>query len=419
MTMTSFRRRQFIRLRLVRGVAGCFPRLRLPRCWRISTRGVGGADGMLKKILESARLDLGYCADLIRVGREPFADWVEGRAPLPAFAQEELSTILGVPEKVLISDAPRANDPGSLAPALWYKLRGDRFSAADRELAGMIRKLGFQWGQLRRILNDRASVYRSYFNNAIGAVDRNAPPAVQGRIAAQAFRRASGLHRSGGDLRGLLRASGVFVIESPLRKSSVDGSVFNVGLEEQTPCLFANTFQSTWLRRSSVLAHELGHAVFDLENDPFHADFRGAAGSGFREVRANAFARELLIPRSLLDQLQSAHALRWDALSESQLRLLVTTAHVELAEILNAAVQYGLIDSPLADRYRGVPIAVPVRRAKGWTVAVNGNRFRLPEEYVRQVLTALADGKITEGRAAEMLFMDRYRFRERFEAVAA
>jgi Zn-dependent peptidase ImmA (M78 family) len=262
-------------------------------------------------------------------------------------------------------------------------------------------------------------------------------------MAADSFRKATGLNRGqsglGEVLRSFVRASGILLIESPLPKSDVEGSAFNVGLDEQIPSLFANTYKSTWFRRNLVLSHELGHAVFDLQNDPFHADFRDVPCSEMEEIRANAFARELMIPRSVLIHLANSFGLNWAALSEVDLARLVAEAHVELREVLGAAREYGLIDEEFEQRYSAASIAQPLRElcphslttdeylrtldskdpvwaAKNRTVWIGGNRLRLPAGYVGRVLKAVESGKVTEGKAAELLLMDRYTFRDRFSS---
>lgn len=406
--------------------------------WHDKNNGV-----MLKNILESAKLESKFCAELVGVDQEQFSEWVSGVSPIPSFVREELSTILGVPAKTLIGAGPTSGDSGHVAPALWYKLRAANLFSADRELVGMIRKLAFQSSQLQRILCEQTTVYRSYFDSALRDLDRNAPPAVQGQMAADSFRKATGLNRGqsglGEVLRSFVRASGILLIESPLPKSDVEGSAFNVGLDEQIPSLFANTYKSTWFRRNLVLSHELGHAVFDLQNDPFHADFRDVPCSEMEEIRANAFARELMIPRSVLIHLANSFGLNWAALSEVDLARLVAEAHVELREVLGAAREYGLIDEELEQRYSAASIAQPLRElsphslttdeylrtldskdpvwaAKNRTVWIGGNRLRLPAGYVGRVLKAVESGKVTEGKAAELLLMDRYTFRDRFSS---
>src|SRR5205085_3529674 len=125
-------------------------------------------------------------------------------------------------------------------------------------------------------------------------IDRSAPPGVQGREAALRFRAAANLEHgctgAGELIRPRLRQVGLVVIESPVPKSSLEGCCFEVGPEADLfPCVFANTFKSTWFRRNEILLHEVCHAIFDLENDPVSLDFRDQArnASVLSEARAH------------------------------------------------------------------------------------------------------------------------------------
>jgi hypothetical protein len=83
---------------------------------------------------------------------------MDGKRPIPQFVVPELSTILGVSEKRLLARGPvRGTDGGSLAPAIWFKLRADNLAAADREFVGLVRRLGFFMAQFEAIRGVRSS----------------------------------------------------------------------------------------------------------------------------------------------------------------------------------------------------------------------------------------------------------------------
>jgi hypothetical protein len=235
---------------------------------------------MLKQVIEATRLSPEFCASLLRVPAEQFRQWIDGKQPIPQFVIPEMTAILGVSEKSLLTKGTIHADGGSLAPAIWFKLRSDELSDADRELVGLVRRLGFFMAQLEAIRGSRSSrAWRAVAQAVLEPVDRSAPPAVQGRDAAVSFRAAANLDHGqagvGDFIRPRLRQVGVVVIESPIPKSSLEGCCFSIGREgDLRPCVFANTFKSTWFRRNETLLHEVCHAIFDLENDPVSLDFR-------------------------------------------------------------------------------------------------------------------------------------------------
>src|ERR1700730_17026939 len=118
-------------------------------------------------------------------------------------------------------------------------------------------------GQLEKIRGVRSSsTWRAISQVVFGQIDRSAPPGVQGREAALRFRAAANLEHgctgAGGLIRPRFRTVCLVVIESPVAKSSLEGCCFEVGPEADLfPCVFANTFKSTWFRRNEILLHEV------------------------------------------------------------------------------------------------------------------------------------------------------------------
>jgi Zn-dependent peptidase ImmA (M78 family) len=401
---------------------------------------------MLKQIIEAARLSPEFCASLIRVPPEQFREWVDGKRPLPHFVIPELSTILGVSKKDLTARGPgRGSGDSAVAPAIWFKLRDEKLGQADREFVGLVRRLGFFISQLETIRGIRSSsAWRAVAQTVAAEVDRAAPPAMQGRDAALRFRSAANLEHGqsgiGEIIRPRLRQIGLAVIESPIPKSSLEGCCFAVGAEGNLgPCVFANTFKSTWFRRNEILLHEVCHAIFDLENDPVSLDFLDQTEdlSILSEARAHAFAQEALVPRSVLVHFTNQMGLNWACLTEHQLAGLLAEVHVEQKTLLEAAYDNGLIDEEQLVKYIKYGCATALRELSphAWTTreflrrqanespkwvvenrhTTAGSRtLRLPAGYVKQVIDAANDGDISIGKAAELLMMDRYTFADRF-----
>ena len=378
---------------------------------------------MLKQIIEATRLSPEFCASLLRVPAEHFREWMDGKRPLPQFVIPELSTILGVGEKTLLSRAP-IRGTEALAPAIWFKLRADNLTDADREFVALVRRLGFFMGQLDTIRDLRsASSWRAVAQTVLGQIDRAAPPAVQGRDAASVFRAAANFSHGqtgiGELIRPRLRQIGLVVIESPIPKSTLEGCSFTIGRE--------------------VLLHEVCHVIFDLENDPVPMDFRDRAEdvSGLSEARARAFAQEALVPRSVLIHYANQLGIKWSAVAPQQLTQLIAQVHVEQKTLLRAAYEADLISEELLSQYSGYNCgallsdfsshALPTREylrtqasespkwiAENRNTTVGTRTLRLPAGYVQQVIETANAGDISSAKAAELVMMDRYAFAERF-----
>src|SRR5450432_2655548 len=256
---------------------------------------------------------------------------------------------------------------------------------------------------------------------------------MQGRDAALRFRAAANLEHGqagiGEILRPRLRQIGLAVIESPIPKSSLEGCCFAVGTEGNLgPCVFANTFKSTWFRRNEILLHEVCHAVFDLENDPVALDFRDQPedGSPLSEVRARAFAQEALVPRSVLVHYTNQLGLNWQRLTAQQIAQLMAAVHVEQETLLGAAYESGFISEEQHRQYLEYDCGAVLREISlhAWTtrefvrrqagespkwIAENRNTtigarsLRLPAGYVQQVIETLNMGEISIAKAAELL----------------
>lgn len=401
---------------------------------------------MLKEILEAARLDVDYCARLLGVSPSEFREWIDGKCPLPRFVVTELSAILGCPSESLTTPVRKGRlAESSLAPAVWYKLRTPRLSQEDRDFVALLRKLGFYMDQLQDIRQSTSRQFVSVFDTVRQSVDESAPPTIQGYQAAVEFRKLTGLAKCqtgiGEDIRRSIRNLGIVLIESPLPHSQFEGCTMRVGREGAgVPCVFANTYSSTWFRRNVVVMHELGHAIFDLGPTPVTIDYRGGEeGDEFVEERAQAFARGALIPASVLNHAASRWGTRWSALSPSMIAQLMASTHVEQKILLQTACENGLVSNDRLQEYQEMNCSreltelsehalttdeylrrqpsIPPWIAQNRNTALGGKSLRLPAGYVDQVILAFNDGSISRGKVAEMLLMEREILEERFGAL--
>jgi hypothetical protein len=159
-----------------------------------------------------------------------------------------------------------------------------------------------------------------------------------------------------------------------------------------------------------------------------------------KELRAQSFAQECLVPRSVLIQIANRHGLKWNTLSAEDIARLTADSHVEQRFVLRAAFDAELITSDQLESYQATACETQLRNlsthalntreylqtlaaqspkwiAENRNTEVGRRSLRLPSTYVSQVIDALRAGEISEGKAAEMLMMDRDTFRSRFNSM--
>jgi Zn-dependent peptidase ImmA (M78 family) len=407
---------------------------------------------MLIDLLNDAQIDTDTCASLLGLSSRLFKTWIDGKRDLPGYIIPELASVLGVSQEALVTGRVRE------APAIWFKFReSGNLSAVDRELVILIRRLGFYQHQLdlaTSVPNNKWQLLFKFIDEQL-TPNRQASPSIQGREAARILRdqlslgfpRKSAVVTGNGDLiRPIFRKFGVLIIEAPMPESKIEGCSFYVGGPgEQRPCLFVNTYKQDWFRRNHVLMHELAHAIFDIDREAASIDFRDTSEEGdVKEVRAEAFAAESLVPKAMLRHLQSMLGLHWESLSDSDLAGLVAYSQVELRFVLRAALDHEFIDTDVMLGYQDRSISDELKqlteraldtrefeRVAGGpmlpvalrTTTIPSRSLRLPVSYVARVVSAVCESVISESKAAELLMIDENTFAERFgkalEEVAA
>jgi Zn-dependent peptidase ImmA (M78 family) len=402
---------------------------------------------MLQKVLSAAGLDAHTCATLLGVNPQVFSEWLSGQSVIPESMVPLLSAVFSVSPTILSLPAKAAKhlDEADVTPQIWYKFRGPGLVDADRECVILIRQLGHYLNELEEVTRKKSVQWKSLFESIRVTVDLQAAPREQGRMAARMFRQSTGIThgaRGAGDiLRGMLRALGVLVIETPLSDSRIEGCSFYVGsANAPRPCVFANTYNTTWFRRNIVLMHEVGHAIFD----PFTGasiDLEAAEEADATEVRAQAFAQESLVPEEVLRHASQHRGIKWNTLTAPAMARLVAETHVELRTILTAAVDAGFITPEAAEDLKRVDIASHLPELSDhalsteqylekisttgadWigkrTTTLPSRAIRLPIGYVNIVIEAYQNRQVSLGKAAEFLMIDENDFRARFGNICA
>jgi Zn-dependent peptidase ImmA (M78 family) len=407
----------------------------------------------LRAVIEGAGLSLYACASTLGVDYEIFQNWADGKREMPPSYTAVLAAVLGVKQEALTSKALSATRGASKSepPAIWFKLRGTQFTDADRESILLLRRLGHNTNQFERAVEGHPNrSWYSLFRDILENVDVQASPQSQGRIAAQLFcgltQFGSGGKGSSEILRGNLRAKGILIIESPIPQSQIEGCSFLVGdAASQRPCIFVNTFGTTWFRRNVIIMHELAHSLFDqnsgVEIDTVQSDADSyGPDKELTEARAESFARECLLPKKLILSFCSQNGVKANFLTAKSLAALVAFSGVEKKTVVEILRQNEFIDDDLATQYQSFDIADDLRElsvhalntaeyinfvglevASSWLnkrfTTIASRKLLLPVAYVMSIVEAVKVFKISIGRACELLMIDTETFNTRFADV--
>jgi Zn-dependent peptidase ImmA (M78 family) len=405
---------------------------------------------MLQIVLDSVGLDANTCAGLLGFSPTVFAEWSAGQRPIPESVLPLLSAVFSVPVSTLRAPAKAAKHvrQEDITPAIWYKFRGPELVNADRECVVLIRQLGHYLNELEAVTRSRSVQWKTLFESIRDSTDLQAAPREQGRSAARMFREGTSLgHGAKGNgevLRGLLRSLGILVFETPLKESRLEGCSFYVGTQNASrPCIFANTHHVNWFRRNMVLMHEVGHSIFESALVGASLDFLDEEGKTEPlEMRAQAFAQECLVPKSVLTHVAQSYGIKWTNLSARSLARLIADTHVEQRTVVNAAVDACLVAPEMSDELKRLDISADLRElsqhalsteeyleligadnAQGWigkrTTTLTPRPLRLPVGYVTIVVDAYRNRQISLGKAAEYLMVDDSDFAERFGDIYA
>ncbi len=397
---------------------------------------------MLSDIIGATNLTEEFCANLVGASRDHFREWMSGERPVPRFLIPELVSVFGATREQIRGVANPDTHP---AGSIWFKLREEnKVNKADLEMIGITRKLCFRIGQFFALQGLQSDAFSLIFEQARAESAAGRSPEVQGRLAARFIRKAFGWAHGntgiGDAIRPNLRQKGIVVVESAFRDAVVEGCSFlTEGPVSQMVCLFVNVYGVTWFRRNAVLLHEMCHAIFDLgQREALAIDYRAENEGDQAELRAQAFARECLVPKEVLAHYKNQIGFDWMALTPRALAQLIAGCHAPQQMILKAALDYGLIDYDNFVSYSQYECAalleeftthglttkeyaerLPLDDKRKWVLADRTVRFGdrkllLPSNYVGSVITSVNAGGITVGKAAELTLMSIYDFRSRF-----
>lgn len=210
------------------------------------------------------------------------------------------------------------------------------------------------------------------------------------------------------NLYGLFRSIGIRVFRRALPGSPISGLF--VEHPEAGRCVLVNGTEDLYRQRFST-AHECGHALMDVDKAYNLSEESDVRSLDLIEVRASAFASELLAPAELLRKLGSPRS--WE--DPAKLLNVAGALSISVPALLAGLKQARLIDNAARDRLRDMALRLPDKQDPEITEDMAPNQRKrmrdlldrgLNVDYVRQCFDAYAHGEVSQGKVAEMLLVD-------------
>jgi len=173
-------------------------------------------------------------------------------------------------------------------------------------------------------------------------------------------------------------------------------------------CILVNYSEDLFRQRFS-LAHEIAHAIFDIETEDFIISFSNWDKNNLVEIRANTFASNFLIPPSLTKRIPVQ---KWD---ETTVLEWATKLMVNVEPFVIALKENSLISETEYDQFKLLKVKQAVKGDPEISDRVSAKtRERiagllergLSRFYVNLCFDAYDEGIVSVGRLSEMLLLD-------------
>lgn len=226
----------------------------------------------------------------------------------------------------------------------------------------------------------------------------------QGIEAARALRQHLGLDANTAidDIFATARALGVHVFRRRLPNREISG--LTIRHRSAGPCIVVNVDEDPY-RQRFTLAHELGHVFLDADEDVVVSFLKE---KGDEEMRANAFAGELLVP------VDAVRALHGQSIDEELFRRLANRMQVNAMTLAIKLKDASVLDERT---FRTLSALRMPRQGKadpelGDTLTTTQRKRKvalleqgLSQHYVDLCLDAYDQGEISAGRLGEALLI--------------
>jgi Zn-dependent peptidase ImmA (M78 family) len=207
------------------------------------------------------------------------------------------------------------------------------------------------------------------------------------------------------DYRSLVEAKGILVfVSNPYAgkwKVAKDDSTIGFSVfDADHPVIFV-VKQNFTSRQSFTLFHELGHVLLHKESSIDDlADLESYEG---HERDANVFAAKFLIPDEAISSIDLRSKPNDPSLFSSWLKPMRRRLGVSNDSLLLRLVEARLVSQSEYDRFRSLPVPSLPEQDGGRRIRYREPRKILGDAYVRTVLTALYDERITLAKASTYL----------------
>lgn len=334
---------------------------------------------------------------------------------------KELSNKIGIDENRLSNlEEGKAEPTGDevLIFSDFYKLNYNYFisnqqKSASDEVDILYRKFGNEFSK-----EDRWAVKEfiflceaeDYITNklTLGKVDFHFNPSGSffkghGADAANALRLKLGLkvEQIINDPYSTFRQLGIHIFRRKLSNSDISGLF--ISHPTAGKCVLIN-YEEDVYRQNFTLSHEIAHAIFDFK-DAVNISFTKWTAGDLKEIRANSFASNFLIPKKLLSNLNAGS---W---SQDQFLNVAKQLKVNPEPLAIAMKECGLINENMYQVYKSLKI--PLQEKLDPELQNLSSKFLqakktllqkgLSSYYVRNAYECYNQGFISAGRLAEIL----------------
>jgi len=205
------------------------------------------------------------------------------------------------------------------------------------------------------------------------------------------------------DVYADLRKIGIHVFRRRLENSNISG--LTVRHPYAGPCVLVNYSEDVYRQRFTA-AHECAHAILD-KNDDVVVSFTQWDAKQLIEIRANTFASAYLLPPSVISKLPVSN---W---THVELARWANKLKVNTTALAIALKENKLIDEASFKQLRQVSISASAKadpELEGLTTQSLDRKRQLLQRglsyfYVSLCFDAVAEGVVTNARAAEMLLV--------------
>ena len=200
-----------------------------------------------------------------------------------------------------------------------------------------------------------------------------------------------------------LRKLGVHIFRRKLNNSNISGLFINHPIAGK--CVLVNYNEDIY-RQNFTLAHEIGHAIFDYQ-DEINVSYENSAWTNrdLKEIRANTFASNFLIPKSIFN---SFHVTKWN---QTLILSLAKQLQVNIEPLLIAMKNAGAISAQEQDSFKQIKLSKVDKldpELKGLSDRYYSTKLSLLERgisdfYIKNCFETYSRGFISSGRLSEML----------------